>query len=40
VPVFSPFSLFFKEAFTGRKIAGLGLILLGVALVGLGEAAR
>jgi drug/metabolite transporter (DMT)-like permease len=32
--------LFFKEAFTGRKMAGLGLILLGVALVGLGEAAK
>jgi len=32
--------LFFKEAFTGRKIAGLGLILLGVAMVGLGEAAK
>jgi len=32
--------LFFHEAFTGRKVAGLGLILLGVALVGLGEAAK
>jgi multidrug transporter EmrE-like cation transporter len=32
--------LFFREAFTGRKMAGLGLILLGVALVGLGEAAN
>ena len=32
--------LFFKEAFTGRKIAGLVLILLGVALVTLGEAAK
>ena len=32
--------LFFKEAFTGRKMAGLGLILLGVAMVGLGEAAK
>jgi drug/metabolite transporter (DMT)-like permease len=32
--------LFFKEAFTSRKLAGLGLILLGVALVGLGEAAK
>jgi drug/metabolite transporter (DMT)-like permease len=28
--------LFFKEAFTARKFAGLGLILLGVVLVGLG----
>jgi drug/metabolite transporter (DMT)-like permease len=32
--------LFFKEAFTARKMAGLALILLGVALVGLGEAAK
>jgi drug/metabolite transporter (DMT)-like permease len=32
--------VFFKEAFTARKMAGLGLILLGVALVGLGEAAK
>jgi drug/metabolite transporter (DMT)-like permease len=32
--------LFFQEAFTKRKMAGLALILLGVALVGLGEAAN
>ena len=32
--------LFFQEAFTKRKMAGLALILLGVALVGLGEAAK
>ena|ERR1035437_5531687 len=29
--------LFFQEAFTRQKIAGLGLILLGVALVGMGS---
>jgi multidrug transporter EmrE-like cation transporter len=32
--------LFFREAFTMRKLAGLGLILVGVALVGLGEATK
>jgi drug/metabolite transporter (DMT)-like permease len=29
--------IFFKEAFTPQKCAGLGLILLGVVLVGLGS---
>jgi drug/metabolite transporter (DMT)-like permease len=29
--------LFFNEAFTREKFAGLGLILLGVALVGMGS---
>jgi drug/metabolite transporter (DMT)-like permease len=29
--------LFFKEAFTRQKFAGLGLILLGVFFVGLGS---
>jgi len=32
--------LFFRESFTIRKLGGLGLILIGVALVALGEAGK